>query len=404
MPGSEPKILAGRYRLSRKIGSGGMAVVWLAGDERLERRVAVKVLSDALAADPTYRRRFEREARIAAKITHPNLVQVYDYGSSEERPYLVMEYVEGETLASRLKRTQLSRREAERLARELLGALAAIHSGGIVHRDVKPANILLDRGGAARLTDFGIARLAGATDLTQTGQVMGTLRYMAPEIRGGEPATPRSDLYSSGIVLGESLPAGESDWLAALTSRLRQQEPAGRPRSAKEALAISPTSEEPSLQLPDTAPLGAGTEPTEPLRKRRIGRGIAAMAGLAAVAAGAALAIALSAGGGNPATTPSPPGRSQANQRAASPPTETVTETISTQGGTRSPPAAAPPLAPAPASDPCSRFDEQKKALDAEEHALDQRYKDDPAAQKAAHTRLDEQKHVLDEQKAACKK
>src|SRR5919106_4817571 len=194
-PGSGT-VLDGRYRLLRRLGSGGMAVVWVARDERLGRDVAVKVLSDVLAGDADYRRRFVREARVAARLNHPGLVGIHDFSAESERPYLVMELVCGDTLADRIAAERAGELDLVALARELLGALAHIHAAGVVHRDVKPANVLIGTDGRARLTDFGIARPTDATALTQTGQVIGTLRYMSPEVQRGERATARSDLYS----------------------------------------------------------------------------------------------------------------------------------------------------------------------------------------------------------------
>src|SRR5262245_6942708 len=155
-----------------------MAAVWLATDERLGRQVAVKVLSDVLAGDREYGQRFSREARLAARLQHPNLVQVYDFDATE-RPYLVMEYIEGGTLAERT--AEHTAPEPEQLARELLSALRHIHANGVLHRDVKPHNVLIDANGHARLTDFGIAQPSDATALTETGHVIGTESYMAPE-------------------------------------------------------------------------------------------------------------------------------------------------------------------------------------------------------------------------------
>jgi len=163
--------LGNRYLLERRLGHGGMSVVWLATDERLGRPVAVKVLSDTMAADREYLDRFRREAKVAAGLQHPNLVSVYDF-NADERPYLVMEYVEGGDLASRVARGETP--TAERLARELLGALAHIHGAGVLHRDIKPQNVLIDAQGHARLTDFGIAQPRDAASLTRTGQVIGT--------------------------------------------------------------------------------------------------------------------------------------------------------------------------------------------------------------------------------------
>jgi serine/threonine-protein kinase len=211
-----------------------MAAVWLGHDEVLERPVAVKVLADTIAGDPEFVARFRREARTAAGLSHPNLVGVYDYSEEGERPYLVMQFVPGEDLASLLARGEAVDRD--KLARELLAALAHIHAAGILHRDVKPANVIVEPSGTARLIDFGIALPRDATALTSTGLVLGTERYAAPEVMEGRSATERSDLYSCGVVLrvceGGCSPALRSliDWLTSL-------DPGARPASARQALA-----------------------------------------------------------------------------------------------------------------------------------------------------------------------
>jgi eukaryotic-like serine/threonine-protein kinase len=231
-PGAE--LIDGRYRLERLIGIGGMASVWKGRDQRLDRSVAVKVLSDALAADPDFVARFRREAQVAARLSHPNLVKVFDY-DPEGRPCLVMEYVPGGTLADTANRPG-NAVDVEALALQLLSALDHIHGAGIVHRDVKPANVLIGRDGRALLTDFGVAQPEDATRLTQTGQVIGTLAYMAPEVQEGARATPGSDLYSCGVLLRDH-DSGSSPGLRKLVDRLTERDPELRPRSARRALA-----------------------------------------------------------------------------------------------------------------------------------------------------------------------
>ena len=253
-------VLSDRYRLERRIASGGMATVWLAHDEELDRQVAIKVLSDVLAEDPAYTERFRREARVAAGLSHPNLVRVFDYSARSERPYIAMEHVEGGTLADRIAEGTADDFESQQLAGELLGALAAIHAAGVIHRDVKPSNVLIDRDGSARLTDFGIARPENATELTATGQVLGTLKYMAPEVLAGSPATERSDLYACGVVLGEVLGPASSPGLVALVERLTADDPADRPASTQEALVLLETGA--TEAIPATVPM-----------ERRRGRG-----------------------------------------------------------------------------------------------------------------------------------
>ena len=176
-----------------------MASVWRGHDRVLDRAVAVKVLSDAIASDPSFQARFRREATVAAALSHPNLVRVFDYAEADERPYLVMELVPGDDLGQLIAHGEAVDRG--RLARQLLAALAHIHGAGIVHRDVKPGNVLIEADGNAKLIDFGIALPPDATALTSTGLILGTKSFAAPEVMRGEPAGVRSDLYSCGLVL-----------------------------------------------------------------------------------------------------------------------------------------------------------------------------------------------------------
>ncbi|HWC47468.1 MAG TPA: serine/threonine-protein kinase [Solirubrobacterales bacterium] len=228
------ELLKERYRLERTLGRGGMAAVWLGHDERLERPVAVKVLSDTIASDPGFVARFQREARTAASLSHPNLVGVYDYSDEGERPYLVMQFVPGENLAARLERGEGV--DCDKLARELLEALAHIHQVGILHRDIKPANIIIEPDGTAKLIDFGIALPRDATALTNPGLILGTERYAAPEVMAGHSATERSDLYSAGVVL-RTCEGQCSRVLGALIDWMTSKEPGARPASARQALA-----------------------------------------------------------------------------------------------------------------------------------------------------------------------
>jgi serine/threonine-protein kinase len=292
----------------------------------------------------------------------------------------------------------------------LLAALAAIHDEGVVHRDVKPSNILIDRRGVARMTDFGIARSTEASDLTQTGHLLGTARYMAPEVREGSPATPRSDLYSLGVVLGECAPA-EAGRLLSLARRLTEERPSRRPRTAEEAARMLAVADDATLPGSSDVPTAEATPPTERLA-RRPRPGMIAVGASVIVLAGAAVAFAVSQGGeGGRSTTDSTKVQTSARHRgsAEGTPTHTVTQTVTTPAAETTeakPPAAAPAPAPkpTPAADPCTSFDEAKKALDEEEHLVDERDKEDPPAQKAEHERLDAAKHVLDEEKAVCEK
>ena len=252
-----------RYRLDAVVGRGGMAIVWRATDLQLERDVAIKIISDVLAGDPRFVARFEREARLAAALNHPNLVKVFDFSVEEERPFLVMEYVPGGTLVEARGRPL----DVPALARDLLDAVAHIHAAGILHRDIKPANVLLGADGSPRLTDFGIARGEETTGLTQTGQVLGTLRYIAPEVAAGEPATVQSDLYGLGVLLGE-VEGERTAALDALLARMTAKDPAGRPRSAADALAeldpterLAPTTRDQTPPTERLAPTAAGLTP-----------------------------------------------------------------------------------------------------------------------------------------------
>src|SRR3954453_12489516 len=215
-----------------------MASVWLATDQRLGRQVAIKAMSDILADDERWLTRFGREARAAARLSHPNIVKVFDYGVENGQPYLVMAYVAGGSLKDRLADGG-ALPHPEQLARELLSALAHVHAAGILHRDVKPANILIDGEGRSHLTDFGIARPPDATAMTQTGMVMGPARYLAPEVADGAPASERSDLYAAGRVVREVAEAhgGAGRALEGLIAGLAAEDPQQRPASARDALA-----------------------------------------------------------------------------------------------------------------------------------------------------------------------
>lgn len=228
----------GRYRLERVLGTGGMASVWLARDVELDREVAVKVLADVLALDPDFVSRFEREARVAASLSHPHLVRVFDFSGGGLRPYLVMEYVPGGSLADRLRDPQAAAWDVEVLARELLDALGYVHRSGVIHRDIKPGNVLIGSDGRARLTDFGIAQPSDATRLTRTGVVIGSQRYIAPEMMRGQPASQRSDLYALGVLIDQCLAADSAAPLRRLVRALTAEQPEHRPASADRALTI----------------------------------------------------------------------------------------------------------------------------------------------------------------------
>ena len=202
--------LNGRYRLEARIGAGGMSTVYMAIDETLQRPVAIKLMNREVASDSDQLERFRREARAVAQLSHPHIVGVIDAGDDQDpthpRPYIVFEYIEGETLKDRIRRLgRLPVAEAVAYAIEIARALGAAHARHIVHRDVKPQNVLIDEEGSAKVTDFGIARTLDEEGLTADGRVLGTTDYVSPEQALGQPVTGQSDLYSLGVVLYEML-------------------------------------------------------------------------------------------------------------------------------------------------------------------------------------------------------
>ena len=297
-----------------------MAVVDLARDVELERLVALKRLADNLSRDDDLRRRFLREARLAARLNHPNVVRVFDVGVDDGLPFIAMEYVEGETLAEHVaRRGRLSAAEAAGLGVQICAGLAAVHAAGLVHRDVKPQNLLLGRDGVLKLGDFGIALGEEGTRLTLAGTVLGTIGYLAPEQARGEQVTAAADIYAAGAVLHELLtgqpPArgepvrlrGVPLELAAVVTDCLAERPEDRPPSAA-ALArrLAPFGSEAETV---TLPADPAVRATEILAPRAGTRGPVrsrlAIAAVVIVAAAAGLAAALVAtGGGQPAKTP----------------------------------------------------------------------------------------------------
>src|SRR3954470_23146600 len=288
--------LPDRYRVVRHIANGGMASVWAAEDELLGRLVAVKVLAPGYAADPSATRRFEREARAAARVSdHPHVVTIYDVGEHDGQAFIVMEHLAGGTVADRLRQPQPVPRAAA--MRWLVGAAAALdyaHSCDLVHRDVKPGNLLLDGAGRIAVADFGIARIASDTSMTKTGQVLGTAAYLSPEQALGKPATDASDRYALAVVAYELLtgrkpfageiaaaqarqhiespvpPASEHGNLPAAVDRVLERglakDPAARPLTATsfvEALQGALVNAEPTAAT-SVLPAGFRREPTPP--------------------------------------------------------------------------------------------------------------------------------------------
>ena len=206
----------GPYRILRKLGAGGMGDVFLAEDERLGRRVALKCPSDEWLKEPDARARLQREARAAAQLTHPNIATVYDVIDEGGRPYIVMEYVEGESLSAASSAGPLAVEKAVAIGRQIADGLSAAHAAGVIHRDLKPANVMLTSSGQVKLLDFGVARMVDprSEPLTAAGQIVGTPGYVAPEQLLGRPADPRSDIYSAGMILYQLL-SGRAPWVSS---------------------------------------------------------------------------------------------------------------------------------------------------------------------------------------------
>src|SRR5438270_6667427 len=234
---STPTAIAGRYRLERRLGAGGMSTVFLAHDTVLERPVAVKLLAEHLAEDDAFVARFRREALAAAKLQHPNIVQVFDSGEDPEsgRHFIVMEYVEGPSCADLLRQHRMfDADDTVRLTRDACQGLDYAHRAGVVHRDVKPGNLLVsNETGTTKLADFGIAKAAEQTRITQVGAVLGTAAYLSPEQATGEEAGPASDIYSLGVCAYQFLTGRLPHEYGSLTElALKQQRERVAPISA----------------------------------------------------------------------------------------------------------------------------------------------------------------------------
>jgi tRNA A-37 threonylcarbamoyl transferase component Bud32 len=275
------RVLGGRYRLDRELARGGMATVWIAEDPLLSRRVAVKLLLPQLAVDEALRLRFRNEAIAAAKLTHPGIVATYDTGDDDGTAYIVMELVEGTTLRRVIdERMRLPVPEAADIASQVADALEHAHRQGLVHRDIKPANVLVQPDGRVKVTDFGIAKAAGGDDLTRTGTVVGTARYLAPEQVNGHSVDGRADVYALGLILYEMLAgrapfSGDSDMATAVARLTNAPEPVRtvRPEVSRHledvvarSLARDPEYRYQSAQaFKDALKPGHDTAPTGPL-------------------------------------------------------------------------------------------------------------------------------------------
>ena len=237
------ELFADRYRLERRLGVGGMSTVQLAFDTRLERNVAVKLLAEHLADDASFVSRFKREALAAARLVHPNIVQVFDFGLDDEshRNFIVMEFVDGQSCAEILReRGTLPPDEAVEILSQSCRGLAYAHRHEVIHRDVKPGNLLRSHDGMVKLADFGIAKAAEQSDITKVGSVLGTAAYLAPEQARGEPAGPASDMYALGVVAYQLL-AGRLPYEAAsLTDLARLQDSGPPPRLDEVTTGVSP--------------------------------------------------------------------------------------------------------------------------------------------------------------------
>ncbi|MDQ6751607.1 MAG: protein kinase [Actinomycetota bacterium] len=331
--------LPDRYRVTSHIANGGMAGVWAAEDSVLGRCVAVKLLASHYAEDSAAVERFQREARAAASLSgHPHVVTIYDVGEHGGRPYIVMEHMQGGSLADVMRSGRPDRREALAWLRDAAAALDAAHQQGIVHRDIKPGNLLLDARRRLSIGDFGIARVALEETLTATGQVLGTAAYIAPEQISGRPATPASDRYSLGVVAYQLLtgtrPFNAENFAAQARAQVEDEpEPPTRRMGdlpdKVDGVLLRALAKDPAARWPTAtafvdaleralapAPAEATTTPTRPLAARPATsasassipwwrRRAAALAGLAAVGVAAILALALTAGGGSDRSAPS---------------------------------------------------------------------------------------------------
>jgi len=328
-------IAGGRYQVERVLGDGAMAKVLLAHDVELGREVAVKLLDERLAADESFRARFAREARVAAGLSHPNVVTVFDVGDADGRPFIVMELVTGRTLEERLLQDgALSANDVLGVARQVCAGLEHTHANGLVHRDLKPGNLIEREDGTIKIADFGIARAVEGTELTETGTIVGTAAYLAPEQAEAGEVTPATDLFALGVVLYElltrrqpwkveslaalagrreapppELPADTPPGLRTAIGRCLRPDPEDRPSSAAEvARLLDDREEDATVVLPRAAP----RRRTRPLRAPLLG--IAAGVLLLAL-----VVLGLMLGTGDDPTRPKPPAQVQPIPDGATP-------------------------------------------------------------------------------------
>jgi serine/threonine protein kinase len=328
-------IAGGRYEIERVLGDGAMAKVLLARDAELGREVALKLLDEELAADPSFRARFAREARVAAGLSHPNIVTVFDVGESDGRPFIVMELVSGRTLEEQLRRDgALSANEVLAIARQVCGGLEHAHANGLVHRDLKPGNLIEREDGTVKIADFGIARPVEGTELTEAGAIVGTAAYLAPEQAEAGVVTPATDLFALGVVLYElltgrlpwqvdslaslagrgevpppELPAGTPPGLRTAIERCLQPDPERRPSSAAEVARLLDDRDEDATVVMTSAPRRSPT--------RRSLRTVLAIASGVVLLALALAALALSTRSG--ANEPPPPAQVETIPDGATP-------------------------------------------------------------------------------------
>jgi hypothetical protein len=320
------KLISGRYRLIAPLGEGGMATIWRAVDEQLDREVAVKLLREQYGNDAGFAARFKQEARAAGSLQHPNIVSVYDYGTDADgAQFIVMQLVEGDDLAAFLReRTRLETDDAVRIAIGVASALEAAHRRGLVHRDVKPGNILITDDGDVKVTDFGIARAVAEASMTVTGTTLGSVHYFSPEQARGDEVTGASDVYSLGIVLFEMLTGRrpfEADSAAGVALKRLNEDPP-RPESfvpvpsGLSAIVMRALQREPADRFPDAGSFA------EALRTWQNDPAAGAALAAGAAAAGAA-ALAAAPPAGDP-TVYVPPPVAMPSDRTPPPPSATA--------------------------------------------------------------------------------